>query len=155
MPPLWPYLLLLVPAVSLARDDFRTRHVDIVWLIVLGVVAFVVGWMQQGLKMTMLHTAANAILILFFVGVMAGYQLLRHIPVKLFFKRCFGLGDIVMMLAVAPLFAPVAYVRFLLAGCLVALVWWSVKRSATIPLAGMLAVVLGGYVLYKAFGLWN
>ena len=60
-----------------------------------------------------------------------------------------------MMLAVAPLFAPVAYVRFLLAGCLVALVWWSVKRSATIPLAGMFAVVLGGYVLYKAIGLWT
>ena len=35
----YPYLLLLVPAAVLARDDFRTRRVDASWLAVLGTVS--------------------------------------------------------------------------------------------------------------------
>ena len=40
----YPYLLLLVPAAVLARDDFRTRRVDASWLVVLGTVSVGVSW---------------------------------------------------------------------------------------------------------------
>ena len=64
-------------------------------------------------------------------------------------------GDAVMMAAVAPLFGPAAYVRFLLAATLVALGWWAVRRPATIPLAGFMALTLSVYVVFKTAGLWN
>ena len=66
-----------------------------------------------------------------------------------------GVSDAVMMAAVAPLFAPGVYVRFLLAASLAALVWWGVRRPATIPLAGFMALTLAVYVACKTAGLWN
>ena len=59
-----------------------------------------------------------------------------------------------MMAAVAPLFGPAAYVRFLLAATLVA-GWWAVRRPATVPLAGFMALTLSVYVVFKTAGLWN
>ncbi|HJF88593.1 MAG TPA: hypothetical protein K8W14_01935 [Alistipes onderdonkii] len=83
------------------------------------------------------------------------YQLCRRRPLRDFFSRDFGAGDAVMMVAVAPLFGPAAYVRFLLAAGLAALVWWGVRRPATIPLAGFMALTLAVYVACKTAGLWN
>ena len=83
------------------------------------------------------------------------YQLCRRRPLRNFFSRDFGAGDAVMMAAVAPLFAPCAYVRFLLAASLSALVWWGVRRPATIPLAGFMALALAVYAVCKTAGLWN
>lgn len=86
---------------------------------------------------------------------MALYQLLQRRPLRAFFTHYFGAGDVVMLAAVVPLFSPTAYVRFLLASCLAALGWWAVRRPATIPLAGFMALTLGVYALCKTAGLWS
>ena len=49
MPLLWLYLLLLVPAVPLAYDDFSMRLVALVWLAVLGSGCFGVTWAVSGI----------------------------------------------------------------------------------------------------------
>lgn len=154
MPPLWPYLLLLLPAIPLARDDFRTRRVGVVWLALLAVAAAGVGWHGVGPRTMLLHAAANLGLLLLFGASMLLYHLSQRMRSGDFFSRSFGAGDAVLMASVAPLFAPVAYVRFLLLSCLLALGWWCVKRPATIPLAGFLALVLAAYVVCKTAGLW-
>lgn len=86
---------------------------------------------------------------------MALYQLLRRRPLRAFFTHYFGAGDAVMLAAVAPLFSPECYVRFLLVCCLTALGWWVVRRPATIPLAGFMALTLAVYALCKTAGLWS
>lgn len=151
----WPYLLLLIPAVPLARDDFRMRRVAVVWLAALGAGCFGVAWGMQGFEMTLLDTALNTALLVLFVLTLTGWHLLRGKPLRTFFRSSFGSGDVVMMLAVVPLFIPGSYVRFLLVSCLAALAWWTVKRSETIPFAGIMAVVLGVYALCKTLGLWS
>lgn len=155
MTPLWPYLLLLIPAAPLAREDFRMREVAVVWLAALGATAVAVGWVMSGLGAILLHSAVNWGILLLFGCAMLAYQFLRRRPLREFFARYFGAGDVVMAAAVAPLFEPAAYVRFLLAACLAALVWWAVKRPATIPLAGFMALTLGVYALCKTAGLWS
>lgn len=155
MPPLWPYLLLLVPAAPLVYTDFRMRCVSVWSLAVLCGAAVAVGWISFGFRPMLLHAGVNAGILVIFSAAMLGYQLLRHRPVRTFFEQSFGLGDIVMMIAVVPLFVPGSYVRFLLVSCLAALAWWMVKRTETIPFAGIMAFVLGVYVLCKTFGLWN
>ena len=155
MPSLWPYLLLLVPAVFLVRDDFRTRTVSVVWLAVLCALSMGVGWSVAGLRQTLWYAAMNAGVLGVSGCAMLLCQMARRRPPVEFFNRSFGLGDAAMMFAVVPLFAPAAYVRFLLAACIVALGWWGVRRSATIPLAGFMALVLAVYAVSKTVGLWN
>ena len=133
----WSYLLLLVPAAPLAYDDLRMRRVAVVWLAAL------------------LGTVLNTVLLSVLCAALAGWHLLRGKSFGTFFRRSFGAGDVAMMLSVTPLFTPAGYVRFLLAGCVAALAWWCVKRPATLPFAGILALVLAAFVLCKAFGLWN
>lgn len=155
MPPLWIYLLLLVPAVPLAYDDFRMRQVAVVWLATLGIGSFGVAWIMSGVVAALSCTAANAGILAVFSAAILFYQLLRRKPLRDFFVRYFGVGDSVMMLAITPLFTPACYLRFLLTACLAALAWWIVRRAATIPLAGFMALTLGMYVVCKTAGLWN
>lgn len=155
MPTHWFYLLLLVPAAPLAYDDFRMRQVAVVWLAVLGAGCFGVMWITSGIGAALSYTAANGCLLVVFGAVMTLYELSRRRPLREFFTRCFGAGDVVMLAAVAPLFGPAAYVRFLLAANLAALGWWAVWRPATIPLAGFMALTLAVYALCKTTGLWS
>lgn len=155
MPALWPYCLLLLPAVPLAWEDFRVREVSVVWLAVLGVLSVAVGWSMAGLHPMLWHAVVNAGVLAALGFAMLLYQLCRRRPYGEFFGRSFGLGDAVMMLAVVPLFAPAAYVRFLLTACIAALGWWGVRRPATIPLAGFMALALAVYAVCKTLGLWN
>lgn len=155
MPLFGYYLLLLPPAALLAYDDFRMRQVSIAWLAVLGFMTLIIGSVTAGVGAMLLQTTINAGLLLLFGVVMISYHRLRGGSRRDFFRRSFGTGDVVMMLAVAPLFAPTVYVRFLLAANLAALGWWVVKRPATIPLAGFIALMLGAYTLYKTAVLWT
>lgn len=155
MPFPWAYLLLLIPAAPLACGDFRRREVAVVWLAVLGAGAFGVKWGTEGIGEALICTAVNICTLLFFVAVMIFYLFLRRRPLQEFFVRWFGAGDVVMMLAVTPLFIPAGYVRFLLAANFAALVWWCVRRPATLPLAGFMALTFAVYVVFKTAGLWT
>lgn len=155
MPLLWPYLLLLVPAVPLVYDDFRMRRVAVVWLALLGIGCFGAAWIVSGIGAVLSRTAATGRVLVVFIAVLSLYQLLRCRPLRDFFSRYFGPGDAVMMAVVMPLFGPTAYIRFLLASCLAALAWWTVRRPKTIPLAGFMALTLSVYVVCKTAGLWS
>ena len=111
----YPYLLLLVPAAVLARDDFRTRRVDASWLAVLGTVSVGVSWHTLGWRTMLLQTAGNAALLLLSGTALFGYLRLRRLAVR----HSVGFGDALFLLAVAPLFAPTEFLWFLIAACVV------------------------------------
>ena len=119
-PASYPYLLLFLPAAVLARDDFRTRRVDASWLAVLGTVSVGVSWHTLGWRTMMLQTAGNAALLLLSGTALFGYLRLRRLAVR----HSVGSGDVLFLLAVAPLFAPTEFLRFLIAACVVALLRW-------------------------------
>ncbi|WP_295940245.1 hypothetical protein [uncultured Alistipes sp.] len=131
------------------------RQVSVVWLVVLAALCVAIGWDTAGIKPLLLHTAVNLGLLLFLGGTMTVWQLMRRRSLREFFSTCFGAGDVVMMAVIAPLFAPLPYVRLLLAACAAALVWWLVKRPANIPLAGFIALILTGYAICKTTGIWS
>lgn len=155
MPSVWIYALLLPPAFTLARDDFRTRSVAVAWLGILTAASFTVGLATAGLSTMLLHTALNTGVVFLLAGTMMLCEVLRRRPLREFFTRSFGMGDAVTMLAATPLFDTETYVRFLLASGIVALGWWTVKRPATIPLAGFMALALAGYALFKIIAPWS
>ena len=147
----YPYLLLLVPAAVLARDDFRTRRVDASWLAVLGTVSVGVSWHTLGWRTMMLQTAGNAALLLLSGTALFGYLRLRRLAVR----HSVGSGDTLFLLAVAPLFAPTEFLRFLIAACVVALLRWvCCSRRRTIPFVGAAGIVLIGWVALQFLRLW-
>lgn len=147
----WFYLLLLIPAGVLAWEDFRTRRISVAWLVVLAVGSTAIGVWAMGWRSMLEHTAVNGGLLIVMGAVVACYLRLRRYCLP----DTFGAGDVVMLTALAPLFTPVEYLRFLLAACCMALLWWIVRRSATIPFAGVMSIALAGYSVWKTIGLWS
>lgn len=155
MPSLWPCLLVLPPAVLLAREDFRTRRISVVWLAALAVACLFAGIRESGFDAVLLRALLNGALVGLLLGALALWQAWRHPEARNLFAHALGAGDAWTLLAVAPLFDTVSFVRFLLAACLAALAWWIVKRPATLPLAGMLLLTLTVHVFCKTCGLWS
>ena len=81
-----------------------------------------------------------------------GYLRLRRLSVR----HAFGAGDVLFLLAVAPLFAPTEFLRFLIAACVVALLWWVCcgRRRRTIPFVGAAGIVLIGWAALQFLRLW-
>lgn len=148
----YPYLLLFLPAAVLARDDFRTRRVDVSWLAVLSAVSVGVSWHTLGWRTMLLQTAGNAALLLLSGTALFGYLRLRRLAVR----HSVGSGDTLFLLAVAPLFAPTEFLRFLIAACVVALLWWVCcgRRRRTIPFVGAAGIVLIGWAALQFLRLW-
>ena len=64
-------------------------------------------------------------------------------------------GDVLFLLAVAPLFAPTEFLWFLIAACVVALLWWvCCGRRRTIPFVGAAGIVLIGWAALQFLRLW-
>ncbi len=149
----YSYLLLLLPAVPLARDDFRTRRVGVVWLAVFGVTALAVGGLCDGWRTMLLHAAVNALLLGLLGVLLAAYLRLCRKRID----RSLGAGDAVFLLVITPLFSPEAYLHFLIAACVLALVWWTFlrpPRRSTIPFVGVAGIALGGWILVKIIRVW-
>ena len=126
----WPYSLLLFPALHLAWEDFRMREVSVLWLAVLGALSVAVGWGVSGLYPMLWRAVVNAGVLAALGFAMLLYQLCRPRPLRDEVSRDYGAS-------------------------LAALVWWGVRRPATIPLAGFMALTLAVYVACKTAGLWN
>ena len=147
----WSYLLLLVPAVVLACEDLRTRRVSVVWLAVLGGAAVAAAWLSEGWRTMAWHTAANGALLLIAGLAVAGYLRLRGLSVR----HSFGGGDLVCLAALTPLFEAREFVRLSIAACLVALLWWGLRRARrrTVPFVAMIGIALGGWIMLRIFRL--
>lgn len=152
LPSPYPYLLLLLPVAVLARDDFRTRRVDASWLAVLSAVSVGVSWHTLGWRTMLLQTAGNAALLLLSGMLLVGYLRLRRLAVR----HSVGAGDVLFLLAVAPLFAPTEFLWFLITACVVALLWWVCcgRRRRTIPFVGAGGIALAGWVAFRFLRLW-
>lgn len=149
------YLLVLPAAAALAYEDFRTRRVSLAGLVALAGACILAGIHTSGGLATLRHAVAGIVLTGLFVGALALWRKLRKGSFRDFFAHAFGAGDLLTMLAATPLFAPTAYVRFLLAASVAGVVWGVLRGASTIPLAGFMALSLAGHALYKIAVLWS
>ena len=148
-------ILLLISLIPLIYEDFRMRCVGVVWLAVAAVAVVAIGLADDGFRRVLINVSVNTALLLLLGLFLAAYLRLRCKR----FDRSFGAGDVVFLLCVTPLFAPADYLRFLIAACLVSLVWWVVVsyvgKRITVPFVGMMCLVLAVYISYKIAGIWS
>ena len=149
----YSYLLLLLPTAVLCCEDFRMRRVGIAWLLVLGAASAAAAGAVDDRTAVLRHAGCNIGLLVLLGVLLGGYLRLRGRRIG----QAAGGGDAVFLLALTPLFTPDAYVRFLIAACLLALVWWAwlgCRRGRTIPFVGFGGIALGGWLFFQITESW-
>lgn len=88
----------------------------------------------------------NSLLMVQLLGVML-YFSIKHRQLVNLTKQYLGIGDILFLVAISPIFAPLHFCLFLVFGLLLTLIIWGLcsifsSHTSTIPLAGFLSVYL-------------
>ncbi|HJI18497.1 hypothetical protein [uncultured Alistipes sp.] len=143
------HILLILTLVPMIVSDFRRREVALVWLLAAGALAVCAGLWKSPWPIWLVNTGLNLGVGLLLLLTAAVTVRLRN-RTRTFAATLPGGGDLAFAAVTAALFPPTAYVRYLLAGCVLALGWWLVTRRPTIPLVSMLALVLIPLLLWKS-----
>lgn len=144
-------LILLIPAVALTVGDFRERRVHLLWLLALAAASFATAGIRSGFHVMVSDAIFNLLFLCFMGAGIGSWLCIRYrgsFKVRLLsVKRLFGAGDVVFLIALTPMFGLKEYIVFLLAACIISLVWWAAvrairHRSVAIPFIGTSGIVL-------------
>lgn len=141
------WILLLPPAAGIVCGDFRCRRVSVMQIVLLGCSAFVSGCAAGGWRAALTNMLGSMAVALLLTALLCVWMRLRGMALR----HGLGAGDFAAMAACTPCFAPICYVRFLVAACLSSLVWWclfGMRHRRTIPFAGVMCAILIVYTLY-------
>lgn len=111
--------------------------------------------MGFGISNALIGYGLNMAFLLLLCGGLLLWLRIRGRRIQDIFTLYFGLGDIMFMAAVTPLFDTRGYVWFLLISCVAALFGFVLFHWKTIPLAGIMGVLLAVFVLGKISGVWS
>ncbi len=145
-------LLLLIPVICMVVQDFRSREVGLLWLILLCAGSLCSAFLTMGIRDTLYNLSLNALLILYMIGGAGLWFFLKNKVLKNSAtgrrkaSEYIGGGDIVFVMAVSPLFLLKEYVIFLIVSSVISLVWWMIakiraKTNLTIPFIGTSGIV--------------
>lgn len=129
--------IVVIPLFVLMRSDYRTREVDLLWLLIFTALQLALALLTYGSGPAMMQMLGN-LLILFslFAGVRIYIRRKRKDSVL---KNYIGCGDLIFLCALTPVFSSVLFLRFLVISFTFSLVWWGIqvwfrKTKVTIPL---------------------
>lgn len=143
-------LALIVPAVIMAAEDFCRREVGVLWLALFIIGAAGLAVWTQGWQAAAINAVMNLSLVLYMAGGVLLYLRIRNKRWINPLRRHFGTGDLLFILGMAPLFGLKEYLLFLLISMVAALLWWlATGRRHTIPLVGVMGIVLSIFLIYK------
>lgn len=146
----WLLLIPLIPAAAMALSDFRSRHIALAWLVVFAVCTVTASVAEQGL-MSVAHNALyNTVLMVFMGAFVWLYLCVKHRRVINPLDDNIGLGDVLFIWSLTPLWSIMTFLPFLIISFVAAILWWlAVGRKATIPLVGIMGITLSVYQLYN------
>lgn len=151
-------LLGLPVLAAIAWEDMRDRSIHW-WLLPLLVLALLPeqlqnhGWQEQAQQ-----SAWSLLFLMLQIGLAVGLVRLRHGAAPRI-KDLIGLGDVLFLLAVAICLPTERYIPFVLIGLSLCVpmhfLMQRISRyhGSTIPLAGLLAIVLGAWIIASACGI--
>jgi len=148
-------LLILAPVVPMIVSDFYRRRVALAWLVAFTVLNVTITIILYDFNIFITNVLFNiAVLAYMACGVLL-YIYIKHKKVSTI-KHYVGMGDVVFLFALTPIFEFYTFLYFLIGSCIAALVWWGInylinKKNRTIPFVGVLGCVLSGYIIINAF----
>ncbi|MCD7970259.1 MAG: hypothetical protein LUF87_07895 [Alistipes sp.] len=133
----------LVPLGFMVVSDLRSRTVNILWLGLFGVLILTAIWLQSGYLAGFINMAVNIAAGSMLLGCGIIYWRIRHGKWMRPVDNLIGMGDIIFIILVSGLFAPVRFLYFLLSAMVFSLAIWLLMKLTgdkdnTVPLvAGM------------------
>lgn len=142
-------ILTIVCCILLAYQDFKSREVNILVLICLFVGSLAITFDRIGFEVYTL-TAINMLLIFILFTCLFIYFSLKKMKITNILDTKIGKGDLVILLAITPLFIPENLMTFIVFSVLIALVISIPLKIKKIPLAGFISVgLLSFFILEK------
>jgi hypothetical protein len=151
-------ILYLIPALfflgMIAYEDFKYRAISWWWLPLLAAALAIPALNHIQGKTLLSYFIMNASFIAIQFIILTLYFSLKNRRLINIFNHHLGIGDILFFIIIGLFFAPILYITFFIVGLFVTLigflVWKSTtKKTATIPLAGALALCLCIAILYN------
>lgn len=148
----WLLLLPIIPALIMAVSDFRHRTISVLWLAVFGVAAIAGSLITQGAESFMTNSIINVLVLALMAAAVYLYLTIKNDRAINPTKEHIGLGDILFILLLTPMFGVREFLVFLISSFCVALLWalavkLIAKREFTIPLVGVLGITFLVYQL--------
>lgn len=157
-------ILLLLILVFIIYQDFRFQAVSWIFFVIGFAITLTVSVKENFLPDIFINTMFNALFILFQISIIYLFTWIKFKKKKNIFKSVFGLGDLLFLLMIIPLFSPLNFVIFFIASIIFTLFVYTILRSIKIykkqrvPLAGLqslfLFIVLISQIFIK-FNLYN
>ena len=148
--------LIIIVLIAIAYEDFKYRAVHIGWLSAL-ILLSVCYTRYNFLETWLNNTIANGLYIGLQIACLTLYFSIRNKQFINIFKTYLGIGDLVFMIAVCPLFNLniflYIFIFSLVIILLISLLWNKLRPNPnfTIPLAGCWAMQLIPYFLYQIY----
>lgn len=138
----------IVTLVFMFYEDFKYRGIQWWLFLALALFSVVYGFYKtQNFEFLSAVPWSVLIALLLISSVLALFWLKSKIPLN----KALGLGDVLFILAITPLFSTFDFILFLsisfLASAVIHLLLQQVKKSDTVPLAGYQSLVLGVYLV--------
>lgn len=138
------FTLSVLLLIFIVYQDFKFHAIS--WFIfpLLFILHFVKTGDQISISSTFIITGINFLIVLLIYCCLVIYSSVKDKKLRIQLDGFIGLGDILFLLAVTPVFSSLNYIFYLLIGLITALIYAPIHiflfKEKTIPLAGILAV---------------
>jgi hypothetical protein len=140
-------ILLIVFLIIIVWQDFMDRKISWILIPVVFISGGIIGFIEIPIKMLLYYVLLNLIVCgILLIGVF-GYSFIKVKSVRNPVNRMLGLGDILFIISLTTVFAPINFIVFLISSFLISLIVHSIvsllfNRRGNIPLAGYLSLFL-------------
>lgn len=144
-------LLSIFPLTVMMVSDARSRTVSSWWLSAFGLGLVVDGLIEEGWRETLINIVCNLVVLLVMGVSLLAYSKMRKRPLM----EMLGIGDVIFLAALTPVFGVEVYLWFLIVSAIVALLSWPLFRKMQPGLTGIPLVTVFGacfiiFILFRA-----
>lgn len=135
-------LLLIITALILALDDFKTRSVSVLELFLYGICAFLFSFVKRGGIITLYNAGANLTALGMMLLCLQIYFFISRKQHVSILDNGIGMGDFIYLSASSLLFTLQKYCWFIVISCLAGLLYQFLRGDKVIPFVGVSSPVL-------------
>lgn len=144
-------LLSIFPLSVMMASDARSRTVSSWWLSALGLILVVAGVVEGGWRVALINIVCNLVVLLMIGVFLLAYSKMRKRPLM----EMLGVGDVIFLATLTPVFGVEVYLWFLIVSAILALLSWPLFRRMQPGLTGIPLVTVFGacfiiFILFRA-----